>query len=140
MGLIYAIFVYDDVIITGDEIMECDMEIEDESPEASGIEEATPPREPSTAISVAPPIPVPPALGAIAADHSEGQQKVNQALPPGSREVAEEDNEPLPPGVEDSEPLPPGIEASSDSPTGAVTTGLVSQEPGRMGVVEQPGE
>lgn len=134
----------DDVIIAGEEIMECDMEIEDESPEASGMEEATPPREPA-AISVAPPIPVPP----VVADR-EGQM-VNQALPPTTREEepkVEEDDEPLPPGVEDDEPLPPGIEAASGSrevpPSAGNVAGeavAVSQEPGRNGKsTEQPGE
>ena len=121
--------------------MECDMEIEDESPEASGMEEATPPREPP-AISLAPPIPVPP----VVADR-EGQ-KVNQALPLITREgepKAEEDDEPLPPGVEDDEPLPPGIEVASGlreiPPSAGNVAGeaaLVSQEPGRS--TEQPGE
>ena len=109
--------------------MECDMEIEDESPEASGMEEeATPP------ISVAPPIPVPP----VVADRGEGQ-KVDQALLPTTREApVEEDNEPLPPGVEDDEPLPPGIEAAtsgmreipSSGANIAGEAGAVSQEPG----------
>lgn len=124
----------DDVIIVGEEIMECDMEIEDESPEASGMEEATPPPEPSTAISVAPPIPVPPTV----ADHGEGQ-KVNQPLPPTTRETVEEDDEPLPPGVEDDEPLPPGIEAASGPRETPPSVGIVagkaasmsSREPGR---------
>jgi hypothetical protein len=129
----------DDVITTGEEIMECDMEIEDESPEASIVEEATPPREQSsTAISVAPP---------IVDDLSEGQ-KVNQALPPTTREAVEEDDEPLPPGVEDDEPLPPGIEAASGSrgspPSGvniAGEAGVVSQESGKTEkIAEQPGK
>ena len=114
--------------------MECDMEIEDESPEASGMEEeATPP------ISVAPPIPIPP----VVADRGEGQ-KVDQALLPTAREApVEEDDEPLPPGVEDDEPLPPGIEATASGsreipPNIAGEAGAVSQEPGKS--TEQTGE
>ena len=104
----------------GEEIMECDMEIDDESPEASG-EETTPTPMPSTdSISVATSIPVP-NLTTSSALPDEGQ-KVNQDLPPSSQEgskggVGGEDDEPLPPGVEKEkepeEPLPPGMEDSS---------------------------
>ena len=123
--------------------MECDMEIEDESPEASGMEEATPPREPP-AISVAPPIPVPPVI-----DDDKGQT-VEQALPPTSREgesKVEDDDEPLPPGVEEDEPLPPGIEAASGSqvlPSSITTAGgngeVLGKEPGKndQSVAQEP--
>ena len=111
--------------------MECEMEIEDDSLDASGTEEATPPMEPT--ISVAPPIPV---VADLCVD--DKGQKVNQALPPTPQEEGSskvEEDEPLPPGVEEeAEPLPPGIDidsATSSKDMGKASS--VSQEPGRGG-------
>ena len=103
----------------GEEIMECDMEIEDnESPEASDKETTPTP----TPISVAASIPS--TASSVLPDKG---QKVNQALQPSSQEISKcgEDDEPLPPGVEEegeresSEPLPPGME---DSEGALITT------------------
>ena len=91
----------DDINRAGEEIMECDMEIEDDSPEASMMGEATPPMDP----------PIPATTVVV----DEGQ-KVDQALPlPTSREgeTKAEDEEPRPPGMDEDEPLPPGTEVSS---------------------------
>ena len=114
----------------GEEIMECDMEIEnDESPEPSDKETTPMPpvEEGSRSISVAVPILMPPGDATVTDSH-EGQ-KVKQVLPPTSQVTVEgttvEDDEPLPPGVEDeeekdtNEPLPPGIEDVSGVPSTA---------------------
>ena len=109
--------------------MECEMEIEDDSLDASGMEEATPPMEPT--ISVAPPIPV---VADLCVD--DKGRKVNQALPPTPQEEESskvEEDEPLPPGVEEeAEPLPPGIDidsATSSKDMGKASS--VSQVPGK---------
>ena len=107
-----------------EEIMECDMEIEDESPVASG-DEATPLDEGAKSILLATQIPVPPSV--TSSNVIGGGQKVEQVLPPPiSQESAmtkslDEEDEPLPPGVEveekdQAEPLPPGIENGDNTP------------------------
>ena len=105
----------------GEEIMECDMEIDDdESPEASGKETTPTPVPPTDAISIATLIPVSNSIASPALP-DEGQ-KVNQDLLPSSQEISKdgahaEDDEPLPPGVDEEkepdEPLPPGMEDAS---------------------------